>query len=100
MSEGTRQTFPFEFDLPGGLCVEGHFIAFDGAIEELEYSDGTLVTTAAGSRGWHVDRAPSPFLVVLSNEVLRRIQRNPHCMEEIESTRAVETWNAHAPIVL
>lgn len=78
-------TFKFEFELPGGICVLGTYSASYGRVDQIKFDDGIVVETGPG--GWHVEQAPSPFLMVLANEVLRRIEASPVHQFEMEQTR-------------
>lgn len=82
----SSNTFAFEFELPGGICVCGTYSAANGRVEQIKFDDAVVVETGPG--GWHVERAPSPFLTVLANEVLRRISNSPVHQFQIEHTRA------------
>lgn len=83
-----RATFPFEFELEGGVCVSGTFRASNGFVDDIEFSDGECVETGSGTMGRSVASAKTPFLLALSNAVLTRIYRR--FQHEIYETRSYE----------
>lgn len=94
-----RRIFKFDFELPAGVNVSGQYVAEGGRVEQIEFSDGSIVETGAG--GWTISaKIPSAFHRALGIAVLERILRSPTCLEQIDQTKPRVSWKSHAPVTV